>query len=74
MEKNSIFQHYMINTIQVRDRHWVRVRVAERQGVIFCFDWSLIWVSGANVAEEQLSREHLSAEHLSWNHLAYQGE
>jgi hypothetical protein len=75
-KKNSIFHHYMINTIQVRDHHKVRmrVRVEKRPRLSFCFDRSLIWVSGANVAEEQLSREHLSGEHLSWNHLEYQGE
>jgi hypothetical protein len=25
----------------------------------FGFDWGLVWISGANVAGEQLAREHL---------------
>ncbi len=35
------------------------MRVGDRQRVSFGFDWSLIWISGANVARE----------HLSWNHI-----
>jgi hypothetical protein len=31
------------------------MRVGKRQRVSFGFDWDLIWVSGANVAGEQLS-------------------
>jgi hypothetical protein len=42
----------------------MRARVGERWRLSFSFDWDLIWVSGTNVAGEQLSREH-----LSWNPL-----